>query len=517
MKSHLSRRRWMQSGGIASATALLQAAGATPLSAAPVEEPPPDVYTKLGAKPFINCTATITRNGGSRQLPEVIEAIHHAGHYHVNLDQLMESAGKRISELLKVDWAIVTSGAAAALAHATAACVAGTDPERMQQLPDLTGLKNEVIIPKSSRNVYDHAVRMVGVKIVEVDSAEELRDAINHRTAMIAVLGDRFNNNVRLPLKEVGPIAKQAGIPVLVDAAADYLVVPNPYIAQGATLVASSGGKILRGPQTAGLLVGDEKLIRAAFANAAHHHAFGRPMKVSKEEIVGMTTAVDVFINKRDIQAEYREWESWYDYIDREITKVDGVSTTRSGPSRGGPFPVLSIEWNPKKIALTAGEVGELLLNGEPSIGSHAEGDGHSFRLRPVAMKPNEYQVVAERLHSLFRNAPSSADKPKIRPPATDISGRWDVEISFQLGASEHLLFLEADGNDVRGTHFGTVKRGQVEGTIDGNKVRLKTSLPFEGANLSYIFEGRVNGNQMEGSLDLGEYPNGTWKARRHV
>ena len=191
---------------------------------------------------------TITRNGGSRQLPEVIEAIHHAGHYHVNIDQLMQAAGKKISGLLQVDWAMVTSGAAAALTHATAACVAGTDPERMQQLPDLTGLKNEVIMPKSSRNVYDHAIRMVGRQDrLRSISAEELRNAINHRTAMIAVLGDRFNKNVRLPLKEVGPIAKEAGIPVVVDAAADYLNIPNPYIAQGATLVASSGGKILRG------------------------------------------------------------------------------------------------------------------------------------------------------------------------------------------------------------------------------------------------------------------------------
>jgi len=519
MKNAISRRRWIESSGIASAAALLHAAGATPTSAAPQTtepgEPPPDVYTDMGAKPFINCTATITRNGGSRQLPEVIEAIHHAGHYHVNIDQLMQAAGKKISGLLQVDWAMVTSGAAAALTHATAACVAGTDPERMQQLPDLTGLKNEVIMPKSSRNVYDHAIRMVGVKIVEVDSAEELRNAINHRTAMIAVLGDRFNENVRLPLKEVGPIAKEAGIPVVVDAAADYLNIPNPYIAQGATLVASSGGKILRGPQTAGLLVGDEQLVRAAFANSAHHHAFGRPMKVSKEEIVGMTTAVEVFITKRDIQAEYRVWEGWYDYITKEITKVDGISTKVTPPSKGGPFPVLMVEWDPKKIALTAGELGELLLNGEPSIGSHAQGDGHSFRLRPVAMKPQEHKVVAERLHSIFRNAPTSADKPKVRPAAVDLSGRWDVEITFQRGESKHLLFLEADGNDVRGTHFGTVVRGMLKGTVDGNQVRLKSSLPFEGANLSYIFEGRVKGNEMSGQLDLGEYPNGTWKARR--
>jgi L-seryl-tRNA(Ser) seleniumtransferase len=177
---------------------------------------------------------------------------------------------------------------------------------------------------------------------------------------------------------------------VLVDAAADFLVAPNPYIAEGADLVAYSGGKISRGPQGGGLLVGKEQLVRAAFANSAPHHAFGRPMKVSKEEIIGVMTAVEVFFGRRDLQAEYREWESWYRYISKEITKVDGVSTHVARPSRGGPFPVLMVEWDPAKIGLTAGEVGEQLLNGKPRIATHASGGGHSFRLRPVAMKPRE-------------------------------------------------------------------------------------------------------------------------------
>ena len=364
----ISRREIFRSGA-ASTAALLSAAGATPLSAAaapePRTEPPPDVYTHIGVRPVINCTATVTSNGGSRTLPEVIEAIEHASHYHVNLDDLMEAAGRRISELLQVEWAMVSSGAAAALTHATAGCIAGSDPERMQQLPKMDGLKNEVITPKSSRTGYDYAVRMVGVKMIEVDSAEELRAAINQRTGMILVLGDRFGSDVRLPLKEVAPIAKKAGVPVLVDAAADYLIAPNPYIAEGADLVAYSGGKISRGPQGGGLLVGREDLVRAAFANSAPHHAFGRPLKVSKEEIVGVTTAVEVFMTKRDlVGAEYREWESWYDHIDSVITKVDGVSTSRGAPSRGGPFPVLTIEWAPTKIGFTAGELGKMLLDG---------------------------------------------------------------------------------------------------------------------------------------------------------
>ena len=508
----LTRRGWL--GAAPLVAALMADAAATRASAAAIAEPPPDVYTGIGAHPFINCTATVTINGGSRQLPEVIEAVEHASHYHVNLDQLMEAAGKRISTLLQVPWAMVSSGAAGALAHATAACVAGTDPERMQQLPNLDGLKDEVIIPKSSRNAYDHSVRMVGLKTIEVDSVEELEAKIGPNTALAMVLGNRFDE-VRVSLEDVVPVAKRHGVPVLVDAAADILITPNPYLAAGADLVAYSGGKILRGPQTAGLLLGREDLVRSAFANSAPHHAFGRPMKVSKEEIVGMTAAVDVWVNKRDIQAEYREWKRWYAHITDRITKVPGVSTRIDDGSRGGPFPTMDISWDPEKIGLTAGELHDVLLAGNPAIQTHAAGDGHAFRLRPVAMKPDEYKIVAEKLHEAFQSAP----KPKKREwakPAADLSGRWNVSVEFYRGAAEHLLFLQASGNRITGTHVGSLTRGPLEGTIDGDTVAFSSVLPIEGSKLGYKFSGRARGDRMEGELDLGEYPNAKWTAVRH-
>lgn len=505
----VTRRDLFRSGGIAAAVSV----SAPPAGAAPKTEPPPHVYTRLGAKPFINCTATYTINGGSRLLPEVIEAVQQASYYHVNLDELMEAAGKRLAELLEVEWAMVSSGAAGALSHATAACVAGADPEKMKQLPELTGLRNEVIVPRSSQNQYFHAIRAVGVRMVEVDSPRELRAAINPRTAMVIVLGNRFDE-VRLDLEEVAEAANPAGVPILVDAAADYLIVPNPYLAAGADLVIYSGGKILRGPQSAGLLMGREDLVRAAFANSAPHHAFGRMMKVSKEEIVGMVTAVEVWFSKRDIETEYKEWESWYDYIANKIEPLEGVSTQVRPPSRGGPFPILNIEWDPARIALTAGEIHEILLDGKPSIMTHASGDGHSFILRPVAMKPGDYKIVAGRLYEVLRNAP----KPKQRsllPPSFDVSGRWNVRVEFVRGEAGHLLFLEADGNEITGTHIGSTLRGDLRGVIEGDQVRLHSLLPFEGANLSYTFKGTVSGDRMSGDLDLGEYPPARWTAER--
>ncbi|HSB14626.1 MAG TPA: aminotransferase class V-fold PLP-dependent enzyme [Bryobacteraceae bacterium] len=503
----VSRRELFRGSGIAATAGLM---GAAPAAG---KEPAPDVYTRLGVQPFINCTATYTINGGSRLLPEVIEAIEQASHYHVNLDELMEAAGRRISQLLRVPWAMVSSGAAAALSHATAACVAGADPERMKQLPDTAGLKSEVILPRSSRNEYFHAVRAVGVRFVEVDSPEQMRAAIGPRTAMALVLGNRFEN-VSLPLKEVSEIAHQAGVPVLVDAAADYLIVPNPYIADGADLVAYSGGKILRGPQTAGLLLGREDLVRAAYANSSPHHAFGRMMKVSKEEIVGMVTAVESWVSRRNRETEYKEWESWYAHIASRLKAVDGVSTRVLPPSRGGPFPILEIGWDPASIGLTAGELHDLLLKGEPAILTHAEGEGHSFVLRPVAMRPGDYRIVANRLFQLLHSAPSpKTSVPK--PAASDISGRWDVSIRYLRGEARHTLDLEARGDEVTGRHTGSRLRGDVKGTVQGDQVRLRSVLPYEESQLVYVFEGTLSSGRMEGELLLGEFPKARWTAVR--
>lgn len=507
----VKRRDIFRAGGAAAVTAAISA---VPASAATTGTP--DVYLRLGVRPFINTTATLTINGGSRTLPEVVAAIEQASHYHVNLDELMEKAGARLAELLKVEWGMVTSGAAAAASHATAACIVGSDPEKMQQLPDLRRLKNQVIMPRESRNVYDHATRTLGVEIIEVDSVAELESALGPRTAMIQILGSHFGKS-RFGLPQVAPIAKKAGVPIFVDAAADYLIVPNPYIALGADLVAYSGGKIIRGPQTAGLLVGRKDLVRAAWANSAPHHAFGRAMKVSKEEVVGMVVAVETFVTKRDIQSEFREWESWYAHISERITQVPGVKTQVNGPVRGGPFPTLSISWDPAQVGLTAGEVGRQLLDGEPRIMSHASGNGYTFAIRPAAMRPDDYKIVAERLTQVFRSAPKGIKKSAPSAPAVEITGRWDVSVDYETGSAEHKLFLTTKGNKVAGTHVGWSLEGELTGAIDGDKVQLRSVLPVGGQRLNYGFSGQVTGDAMAGDLDLGEYGRARWTARRHV
>ena len=509
----ISRRDVLCTGGIAAAAGAAAADG----RAAPGSPAGADVYTRIGVQPFINCTATLTINGGSATLPEVIAAIEQASHYHVNLDELMEKAGDRLAQLLQVEWGFVTAGAASALMHATAGCIAGADPEKMQRLPNLDGLKSEVIMPRESRNPYDHAIRTLGVKIIDVNTPAELEAAISPRTAMIEVLGNHFGG-ATLDLKDVAPIARKARIPILVDAAADYLIVPNPYLALGADLVAYSGGKIIRGPQTAGLLVGRRDLVRAAWANSAPHHAFGRASKVSKEEIVGMLRAVELWRTERDFQADFREWTSWYEHITAQITRVPGVSAQVRGPARGGPFPTLNVSWDPEKIGLTAGEVGRRLLEGKPRIMSHAEGEGHSFLIRPVAMKPGEYKIVAQSLYEVFRSAPKGGiARPAPAPVAADLSGTWEAEVEYDVGAARHTLTIAAKGNELTGSHAGWAYRGKLRGSIDGNRVELRSSLPAEGTSLAYTFRGEVSGDTMSGALDLGEYGRGRWHARRRT
>lgn len=510
-----STKKGLDRREILSAAALLGGASAASAAAATTGASP-DVYLRLGVRPFINTTATLTINGGSRTLPEVIAAIEQASQFHVNIDELMERASARLAELLKVESGIVTSGAAAALTHATASCIVGSDPEKMQQLPDLRNLKNQVVMPKESRNVYDHSTRTLGVEIVEVNSIAELESALGPRTAMIQILGEHFGG-AKLGLKEVAPIAKKAGVPILVDAAADYLIIPNPYIALGADLVAYSGGKVLRGPQTAGLLVGRKDLIRGAWANSAPHHAFGRAMKVSKEEIVGMVVAVETFLQKRNLDNEFREFNSWYDHISEKITQVAGVKAEKRGPQRGGPFPTLLVSWDTARVGLTAGEVGRLLSEGEPRIMSHASGDGNSFLIRPMALRPDDYKMVAQRLTEVLRSAPKGLAKKTPGAPATALQGRWDVAIQYAAGSANHKLFLTTSGNKVKGTHLGWSLQGDLAGTIDADKVSLHSVLPVGGQRLSYGFNGQVNGDTMSGVIDLGEYGKATFTARRNV
>src|SRR4029077_5397867 len=315
-----SRRDLFRQGGLLAAA---QAFGGSVRQAvaAPLEIGA-NMYRSIGVRPIINARGTFTIITGSQTLPEVKRAMDQASRSFVNMDAIMESVGRRLAELSGAEWGIVTAGCAAALTHCTAAAIAGGNPERMQRVPKLGGLKSEVIVPEYSHNVYDHAIRMLGVKLIVVRDKAELEAAFNERTAMAYILGGPGADGPR-GTRVVAEAARRHNVPVLVDAAAEILTIkPNVHLERGAHAVAYSGGKCIRGPQAAGLLLGEKSLLQGAWINSAPHHAFGRSVKVGKEEIMGMLAAVEMWI-KRDHKAEWAQWESWLDHIATSVKRVD--------------------------------------------------------------------------------------------------------------------------------------------------------------------------------------------------
>ncbi len=518
--SAMNRREMFLAGATAGVASLFDPRGAQAATTLPVRASGTEVYARFGVKPFINCTSTYTINGGSAMLPEVIEAMNNASFYPVNLDELMEGAGKRIAELLQVEAAMVSSGAAGAITCATLACVAGGDPEKMQQLPDTTGIKGEVIVPRWSRSVYDHAVRSTGVRMVEVDTLAELEKAFSPRTAMATGQINLAGEGNPFTLEQYVAAAHKRGVPVVMDVADRLPLVPNPYLSRGADLVAYSGGKIIRGPQTAGMLLGRKDLVAAAFMNSAPHHAFARAMKVSKEEVAGMVKAIEMLrTGKRNRDAEDAEWRGWFRHITDTVTKVPGVSGEIIEPKDKQYYPTMKVVWDPKKTGITAGEIGKMLLEGEPRIMTHAglkEGDqSNEMLLRPVAMWAGEYQIVAERLYQILSKAPGPRTKPPRAAPAGDVAGLWESVLHFKVGTTRHTFYLDAKGNYLSGQYAGRLVKGALKGHVDGNKVEFSSAGKFEGTSLQYTYKGTFDGKQMSGVVDLGEYGTATFTATR--
>ena len=486
----------------------------------------PDLYESIGVTPIINCKGTFTIISGSQSLPEVKAAMDQASRHYVHMDELMDAVGKRLSEITKADWGMVSAGCAAALSHATAACIAGADPEKLQRLPDSRGLRNEVIAPAYSRNVYDHAVRGAGGKFITVRTKEEYVNAFNNNTAMVMVLaGPGDDGQLGLPM--LVPIAKSHGVPVLVDAAAERLTIPNVHLNRGATLVAYSGGKCLRGPQTAGMLLGRKDLVQAAWIHSAPHHAFGRPMKCGKEEIMGMLAAVEAWV-RRDHEAEWHTWEKWIGTIGDAASSVDGVTTEVLQPSGlSNNAPRLNINWDGEKLGLTGQEVEKLLYEGSPRIivggasGSRRSGGQNnsaqrsSITIMPYMMMPGDDKMAADRIKEVLTTAPRAPIQAPAAP-SVNVSGQWDVHIEYLLGKSQHTFFFEQQGASVNGSHMGEFLQSDARGSVAGNEVQVRSSHAYEGTRIGYECQGRLEGDEIRGSVDVGEYGKATFTAKRH-
>ena len=515
-----SRRSLFSSGLLCGLLTRLAKLFGAPAAAAtlPARGAGPDVYQRLGVEPFINCTSTYTINGGSRQLPEVIAAVEKASHYHVNIDELMAKAGFRLADLLGGPAAMVSSGAAGAVTCGAAACVAGGDPEKMQKLPDTSGMKSECVVPKWSRSYYDHAVRAVGVKMIEVGTLAELERALGPRTALAHGQANVLAGSNPFTLRQYVEACHRHRVPVLIDAAANLPLKPNPYLAAGVDLVSYSGGKILRGPQTSGILLGRADLIRAAYQVSSPHITFGRSIKVSKEEIVGLVIATEALFSSRSRAAEDREWLGWFQEIKGRIEQAPGVTARIVMPDDRSYYPTLNVDWDPQRIGFNNAELGRRMLAGKPRIMTHAEDEGHGFVLRPAAMYPGEHKIVAERLYAEFRNAPAPKPKPALAPASANLTGRWEIDITFAASSTAWQMYLDNDGNEFGGVYRSpVVPEGTVKGQISGDRVEIRSRGRHEGMAFNYVFTGVVTADQrMEGEVALG-WEDGTarWAARR--
>ena len=363
-------------------------------------------YEELGVPTVINCEGTMTVLGGSILRPELEAVMAMAGRHFVSVPDLEVAAGKRIAEMLKLPegyTALVTSGAAAAIQSGLAGILTRDNEALIRQLPDVTGMKSEVIIQKSHRNPFDHQLRSTGVKLVEIETREQLHSAVNDRTAMMH-FSNFANAESQIKVDEWVKLARQYNLPCMNDAAADTPPVSHlwDYTNMGYDLVTFSGGKAMRGPQCAGLLVGRKDLVAYALLNnSPHEDTLGRSQKVGKEEIIGMVKALELYL-KEDHDALAKEWQDRLEGISKELTKIPGVSTSFFTPDIANHVPHMQIAWD-SKISATPQQVSKLLRSSKPAI-VIGGGEGRpGLVMCSFMLQPGEDKIVAEQLSRILR------------------------------------------------------------------------------------------------------------------
>jgi L-seryl-tRNA(Ser) seleniumtransferase len=394
------RRTWLKWAAAAPVYAVIAARAATEsLAAATGSSATGEVYRRLGVRPFINARGTWTYLSGSLELPEVRRAMDDAARHFVDIFELQQAAGRKLAELSGAESGMVTSGAAGAMAAATAGCMAGTDPSKVWQLPDTTGMKNEVVM-LGGRSAFDSAIRLAGARLVLVGTLDDLPNALNDRTAMVYTtwLGER--------LKAALAVTKKAGVPLMLDDAAGIPPIENltAYAGMGIDLFCFSGGKGLCGPQCSGILLGRKDLIDAALAQCSPWEgAVCRAMKVGKEEIVGVLAAVEAW-TKRDLTALNKQWSRRVERIARLVETVPGVTTNITIPEGGNSYPTLTVSWDQEASGFTVADCDRELRAGDPRIEVltssnpslvRAAHEGMQAGRKPTESQPDRLQIIS--------------------------------------------------------------------------------------------------------------------------
>ena len=375
------------------------------ITAAPAK-PKRDLVKELGLRTFINAAGTYTTMTASLMHDEVLDAINGSAKEFIMYDEVQDKAGEKIAALCHAEAAMVTAGCWSALVLGTAGVLTGMDVQKIALLPNVEGLeKNEVIVQKGHNHDYIHALTNTGIKPVEIETIEDLEKAINSKTALMYFLNESSPHG-KILHKEWLEVAKKNAIPTIIDIAADIPPVENlwKYNEMGFDLICVSGGKALRGPQSAGLLYGKRDLIAAARLNAPPRGGnIGRGMKVNKEEILGMYAALDKYV-KQDHDKEWKEWEKSIAVIENAAKKVNGVTTEVTVPPIANHTPALKITWDASQVKITNKEIQDNLRNGNPSIEVMSNAD-NTINITVFMLKPGQEKIVARRVHEELSKA----------------------------------------------------------------------------------------------------------------
>jgi hypothetical protein len=397
----------------------------------------------------------------------------------------------------------------------------------MLRLPFTDGMVNRVVIPRDQRFAYDQAVRMTGAHMIEVASLAELDRALAEPVAMFVMLG-KLEGNSGVRLEEIVKRARPRQIPILVDAASEHLERPVPWLERGADLAVYSGGKFLRGPQTSGLLLGKKPLVEAAWRNASPHQALGRPMKVSKEDVIGVLAALEYWFGERDSAAEAKRWLDDLEVIAGRVARRPGAKGEILPPSGVDRVPRLRVEWDRARYPLDGLQLRERLLAGEPRVmlddNSATE---NTIAIDPFQLQPGEAAAVGEAIAAALDAARGPQPAQPELPPA-ELAGEWDLLVRFLHGSRQHRLTIEQHGHRLSGRQRSPQFEGPLEGMLDGVRVRFAFRGRYEGSNISYRFEGGVADGRMQGRVALGaasdtspgivnrsQFGDGEWQAQR--
>lgn len=365
-----------------------------------------NIYESLGVRTVIDAWGTVTALGGSLMAPEVLQAMQSAAGAFVDMNELHTAAGRRIADLLGVEACCVTCGAAAGLAIAAAACMTGTRRSYAYQLPDTTGMKDEILCLKCHRDLYDQGMLLSGAHFVEVgvtSSAflQQIEDRITERTAAFFYTSEAETMRGSIPLPEIAALCRAHGIPIIVDAAAELPPKANirKYLDDGASLVVFSGGKEIRGPQASGMILGSRELIAACDLNCCPNYGIGRPMKVDKENICGLVKAVELFV-QRDYDQIMAQWDGYVDTIRAGLADCPGLEMTVGVPTEPSVQPACIRRLFLRPLTMSAVELRQALIDGEPSIYTFLYQD--QIVINPQCLQPHELMPIVQAVRAIL-------------------------------------------------------------------------------------------------------------------